>query len=66
MFHANVLPLSHLLAIIDGKTVGPRGFSRPIGKLLAFCEKLPTMKLEPIDIFRGIEPSDLGTDRIMY
>ena len=58
MFHANELPLRHLLAKLDDKTVGPRSFARPIGKLLASCENLAIVKLEPTANFNlDIDPS---------
>ena len=39
-FHANELPLRHLVQHLDGTTTGPRGFQGPIGKALGNCEKL--------------------------
>ena len=47
MFRAIELSLRHFLAKIDGKTVGPRGFSGSTGKLLASCEILAIVKFEP-------------------
>jgi hypothetical protein len=68
MLHANELPLRHLVAGIDGKTSGSRGFTGPIGKQLSTCENLPVVKfasiagnLEPVDV------SDLSSDqRYLY
>ena len=46
------------------KSVSPRGFSGPIGKLFASCANLPSMKNEPIGDFNlHIEPSDPRTDQ---
>ena len=65
MFHANVLLLHHLLAKLDGKTIDPRSFAGPIGKLLASCEKLVILKFEPIANFNmDIKPSELSTDQM--
>ena len=62
ILHANELALRHLLAKFVDKTVGPRVFSGPICKLLASCENLPVVKLEPIGkINFDIEPSDQST-----
>ena len=46
MFHANQLPLRHLLAKLDGKAVGSQSFAEPLGKLLASCENLAIVKFE--------------------
>ena len=65
MLHSNKLHLRHLLAKMNGKTVGPRGLSRPFGKLLAWCENLPIVKLEPVGDFNlDNEPSDPSTDQM--
>ena len=65
MFHSNELPLRHVLVRLDGKTVGPRSFAGPIGKLLASCENLAIVKFEPTANFNlDIEPSDLSTDQM--
>src|SRR5271156_5237745 len=47
--HANELPFRHLLIHRDGSTSGPRGFSGPLGKQFAGCEKLPLVVFAPID-----------------
>ena len=51
LLHANELPLRHLLAKINGKTVGIRGFSGPISKLLVSCENLPIVIFELVGEF---------------
>ena len=53
MLHANELPLRHLLAKIDGETIGPQAFSGPNGKLLASCRNLPIVNLEPTGEFNS-------------
>ena len=60
MFHANELPLGHILAKLDGKTVGPRSYA-----WLATCENLSIVKFEPTaNLKLDIEPSDLSTDQM--
>ena len=49
LFHANELPLRHLLHHLDGPTSGPRAFSGPIGKALANCRALPVISFDKID-----------------
>ena len=44
--HVNKLHLRHLLAKIDGKTVGSQSVAEPLGKLLASCENLAIVKFE--------------------
>ena len=62
--HANELSLRHLLAKLDGKTVGLRSFAGLVGKLLASCENLAIVRFEPTANFiLDIEPSDLSTDQ---
>ena len=64
MFHANELPLRHLLAKINGRTVVPRNFSEPIGKVLVSCENLAVERFEiTVNFNLDFEPSDLNTDR---
>lgn len=66
-FHANELPLRHLLQHLDGKTTGPRGFSGPIGKQLENCEVLPVVPFTQIDsnlpVNMEVGWSDLSTDQ---
>ena len=65
IFHANELPLRHLLAKLDGKTIGPQSLAGPICKLLASCENLAIVKFEPTaNSNLNIEPSDLSTDQM--
>ena len=65
MFHANELPLRHLLAKLDDKTVGPRNFAGPNGKLLASCENLAVVKFETTANFNlHFELSDLSTNQM--
>ena len=65
MVNANELPLRLLLAKLDGKTVGPMRFAKPIGKSLASCEILVIVKFEPTASYiLAIEPSNLNTDQM--
>ena len=65
MFHANGLPLRHLLAKLDGNPDGPQSFAGPIGKVLASCENLAIVNFEQTANFKFyIEPSDLSTDQM--
>lgn len=47
--HANELPLRHLMQQMDGKTIGPRGYTGEIGKQLEKCETRPVTTFTPID-----------------
>lgn len=64
--HANELPLRHIFLHLDGSTVGPKEFSRKIGKALETCETLPVVSFKKMvvnipDII--IEKKDLSTDQ---
>lgn len=62
--HGNELPLRHLLATMDGKTSGPRGFTGPVGKLLSSCESLPVVDFESIvSDFVQTDALDLSSDQ---
>src|SRR6218665_630434 len=62
--HANELPLRHLVQHFDGATSGPRAFSRPIGKEIVMCEKLPVVGFDKIESdFPTVTLTDLSTDQ---
>ena len=65
LFHANELPLRHLLIAIDGVTHGPRAFSGPIGKALENCHELHVINYQPIysNLPKISDPKDLSTDQ---
>lgn len=65
LFHANELPLRHLLQHLDGHTTGPYGYSGPIGKALVTCEQLPATAFHPIqsENLPELVPDDLSTDQ---
>ena len=63
-FHANELPLRHLVENLDGKTFGPRGFTGPIGKQLQNCRNNPIVKLERIHVeIPTVDYKDVSTDQ---
>lgn len=65
LFHANELPLRHLIEKIDGKTNDPKGFSGPIGKLLLTCQNLPVVKFKKINgTLPEFDLRDSSTDQI--
>ncbi|GBM31648.1 hypothetical protein AVEN_101272-1 [Araneus ventricosus] len=45
----NELSFRHIFQHIDGKTIGPKSFSGPIGQQLTCYENLPVVDYEPID-----------------
>lgn len=65
LFHANELPLRHLLQKLDGPSTGPSGYSGTIGKALETCENLPVVSFNPIQSgnFPVLVPDDLSTDQ---
>lgn len=65
LFHANELPLRHLVQNLDGSTTGPHGYSGTIGKALETCENLPVVSFHPIqsENFPILVPDDLSTDQ---
>lgn len=65
LFHANELPLRHLLQHLDGPTSGPRGYSGPIGKALQASENSPatTFLTIPSENLPALVPDDLSSDQ---
>ncbi|GBM49343.1 hypothetical protein AVEN_148672-1 [Araneus ventricosus] len=50
LFHFNELPFKHLFGYLDGETTGQASFSGKIGKQLTYCEKLPIINFEAIEL----------------
>ena len=64
LLHANELPLRHLVAKLDGKTSGPKGFSGEVGKKLENCEQKEVIDFDPISSeLTVVDRDQLSTDQ---
>ena len=64
LLRSNELSVRHLIEDLDGKTTGPKGFTRPLGRQLNNCKKLSVAEFDAI-ISPNIKINDteLSTDQ---
>ena len=64
VLHSNELPLRHLLNSVEGKTSGPRRFTRPFGKQQQQFETKAVESFTPFDVpVISIGNAELNTDK---
>ena len=66
LLHFNELPFKHLFQELDGRAIGPRIYTGPIGRKLNTCEQLPVISFIKVDVSHSLEVTnhkDLSSDQ---